>query len=50
MPVTDAIILATFGSADDNVRKIFDALVDEISAEFPTFEVRTAMQLGICNV
>lgn len=42
MPVTDAIILATFGSADDDVRKIFDALVDEISAQFPTFEVRTA--------
>ena len=42
MPVTDAIILATFGSADNDVRKIFDVLADEISAAFPTFEVRTA--------
>ena len=42
MPATDAVIVATFGSADDDVRKIFAALVDEISAQFPTFEVRTA--------
>ena len=38
----DAIVLATFGSADDDVRKIFDALIDDIRQSFPTFEVRTA--------
>lgn len=42
MPVTDAIILATFGSADDEIRKLFDTLAAEISAAFPAFEVRTA--------
>ena len=38
----DAVIVATFGSADDNVRKIFDALVADVRQSFPTFEVRTA--------
>ncbi len=42
MPAIDAIILATFGSADEDVRKIFDALADDIRQSFPTFEVRTA--------
>ncbi len=38
-----AIILATFGSADDFIRKnIFDKLAEEISAAFPNFEVRQA--------
>ena len=40
--IDDAIILATFGSADDEVRKLFDTLAAEISAAFPKFEVRQA--------
>ena len=44
MPVlNDAIILASFGSADDSIReKIFDKLAAEISSTFPAFEVRQA--------
>ena len=44
MPAIDgAIILASFGSADDSIReKIFDKLAAEISATFPAFEVRQA--------
>lgn len=38
-----AIILASFGSADDSIRaKTFDKLATEIHARFPTFEVRQA--------
>ena len=38
-----AIILTSFGSADDSIRKnIFDKLAAEISAAFPNFEVRQA--------
>ena len=38
-----AIILVTFGSADDSVReKTFGKLAQEIKANFPTFEVRMA--------
>lgn len=43
MQIDGAIILATFGSADDSIReKIFDKLAQEIKNSFPTFEVRTA--------
>ena len=38
-----AIIVASFGSADDSIReKIFDTLAAEISAAFPTFALRQA--------
>ena len=38
-----AILLTSFGSADDSIRKnIFDKLAAEISAAFPNFEVRQA--------
>lgn len=38
-----AILLASFGSADDEIRaKTFDKLAVEISAAFPSFEVRQA--------
>lgn len=38
-----AIILASFGSADDSIReKIFDKLAAEIKETFPAFEVRQA--------
>ena len=38
-----AVILASFGSADDSIReKIFDKLAAEISATFPALEVRQA--------
>lgn len=38
-----AIVLVTFGSADDFIRKnIFDSLTAEISQAFPNFEVRPA--------
>lgn len=38
-----AIIIASFGSADDSIReKIFDKLTAEISAAFPTFAIRQA--------
>ena len=38
-----AIILVTFGSADDSVReKTFGKLAQEIQSNFPTFEVRMA--------
>lgn len=38
-----AILLTSFGSADDSIRaKTFDKLATEISAAFPTFEVRRA--------
>ena len=41
--VKSAIVVATFGSADDSIReKIFGRLVTEISTAFPTFEVRLA--------
>ena len=43
LTVDGAIILTTFGSADDSIRKnIFDKLAAEISQAFPTFEVRQA--------
>ncbi len=44
MPMIDgAIILASFGSADDSIRaNIFDRLAAEIKEHFPTFEVRQA--------
>lgn len=39
----NAIILASFGSADDSIReKIFAQLASEIKEKFPTFEVRQA--------
>ena len=38
-----AILLASFGSADDEIRaKTFDKLAAELSAAFPAFEVRQA--------
>ena len=38
-----AIILTSFGSADDSIReKIFDRLAAEVSEKFPAFEVRQA--------
>ena len=38
-----AILLTSFGSADDSIREnIFDKLAAELSAAFPTFEVRQA--------
>lgn len=38
-----AILLASFGSADDDIRaKTFDKLAAELSAAFPAFEVRQA--------
>jgi len=41
--VVDAIILASFGSADDSIReKIFDKLAAEIKENFPAYEVRQA--------
>lgn len=44
MPMADgAIILVTFGAADDSVReKTFGKLAQEIQSNFPTFEVRMA--------
>lgn len=43
MATDGAIILASFGSADDSIReKIFDKLAAEISQAFPTFEIRQA--------
>ena len=45
MPAIDAVIVATFGSADDNVRKIFDALVADVRQSFPT-----KLQLGMWNL
>ena len=44
MPMIDgAIILASFGSADDSIREnIFDKLAAEIKEHFPAFEVRQA--------
>lgn len=40
---SSAILLTSFGSADDEIRaKTFDKLAAEISAAFPTFEVRQA--------
>ena len=39
----NAIILASFGSADDSIReKIFDALAAEIAEKFSAFEIRQA--------
>jgi len=39
----DAIILASFGSADDEIReKTFDALEIELQKNFPAFEIRQA--------
>ena len=39
----DAIILTSFGSADDVIRaKTFDALADELKENFPAFEIRQA--------
>ena len=41
--MADAIILVTFGTADDSIReKIFGKLAQEIQEKFPAFEVRTA--------
>ena len=41
--VKSAILLTSFGSADDNIReKIFDRLATELKNFFPTFEVRQA--------
>ena len=41
--IKSAIIVASFGSADDSIReKIFDPLTAEISCAFPKFEVRQA--------
>ena len=38
-----AIILASFGSADDLIRaKTFDKLAAELEKKFPSFEVRQA--------
>ena len=43
MRIDGAIILVTFGSADDSIReKIFGKLAQMIQEKFPTFEVRTA--------
>lgn len=43
MATDGAIIVASFGSADDFIReKIFDKLAAEISQAFPTFEIRQA--------
>ena len=43
MESSTAIILATFGSADDSIRKnIFDKLASEIKSTFPELEVRLA--------
>ena len=37
----DAIILVSFGSADDSIReKIFGRLASELAEKFPAFEVR----------
>ena len=41
--IKSAIVLASFGSADDEIRaKTFDKLAAEISTVFPAFEVRQA--------
>lgn len=41
--MADAIVLTSFGSADDSIRaKTFDKLATEIQAQFPAFEVRQA--------
>lgn len=41
--MADAILLTSFGSADDNIRaKTFDRLAAELKKFFPTFEVRQA--------
>lgn len=41
--MVDAIILASFGSADDSIReKTFDKLATEIKEKFPEYEVRQA--------
>lgn len=41
--MADAILLTSFGSADDNIRaKTFDRLVAELKKFFPTFAVRQA--------
>lgn len=41
--IKSAIILASFGSADDSIRvKTFDKLAAEIAKKFPAFEVRQA--------
>ena len=43
LKVDTAIILASFGSANDSIRaKTFDKLAAEIQEKFPTFEVRQA--------
>ena len=43
MQIDGAIILATFGSADDSIREnIFDKLATEIKTALPAFEVRLA--------
>lgn len=41
--MAEAVLLTSFGSADDSIRaKIFDKLAAEIQAKFPAFEVRQA--------
>ena len=40
--IDDAIVLTSFGSADDEIRKLFDTLANDIRKSFPKFEVRQA--------